>query len=317
MSPKFVSDPSTLAGMSGPRTELLQTATQARLAKAPRGGSRRNGDWWQRFGIVSAFNGTNGKVYLIGLLALGIFVACVDTVSVWNDLHFRPDFGLLAPVVWELTSAVGFLAFSAIAWVALQVAPLEQPPWWRTVLIHAGAIPLYCLLHVGTFVLLRKALYALAGYHYTYGPLKSEIGFEFFKDIFAYLLMVTIYWVVARVMREPAVPVETDGIFAIRDGARIVRVKMSDILAVSSAGNYVEFTLRDGRKPLMRTPLSAIEAQLSSRGFVRVHRSWLVNAGEMTGLKPRGSGDYELELGEVMVPVSRRFPDALARLKAS
>ena len=105
--------------------------------------------------------------------------------------------------------------------------------------------------------------------------------------------------------------------FTIRDGARIVRVKMSDILAVSSAGNYVEFVLRDGRRPLMRTPLSAIETELSPRGFVRVHRSWLVNAAQMTGLTPQGSGDYTVELGDLTVPLSRRFPQALAKLRSA
>ncbi len=281
------------------------------------GSPRRIGDWWQGLGLSGAFTGTNGKVYLIGLAALTVFIACFDSISVWNDLHFRPDFGLAQPVVWEVTSAVGFVAYSTIAWAALQIAPLEQRPWWRTALIHASAVPVYWVLHVGTFVLLRKVIYALAGYHYAYHHIGAEIGFEFFKDVFAYFLMVTIYWVVARLMREPAVPVETGGMFTIRDGTHIVRVRMSDILAVSSAGNYVEFTLRDGRRPLMRTPLSAIETELSPRGFVRVHRSWLVNTAQMTGLKPQGSGDYAVELGELTVPLSRRFPEALARLKSS
>jgi DNA-binding LytR/AlgR family response regulator len=51
-------------------------------------------------------------------------------------------------------------------------------------------------------------------------------------------------------------------------------------------------------------------------GFVRVHRSWLVNAMQMTGLKPQGSGDYAVELGALTVPLSRRFPEALAKLRA-
>jgi hypothetical protein len=303
--------------MSGPRTILVQTATGTSRAKARWGSTLRIGDVWERLGISGAFSGTNGKVYLIGLAALAVFIVCFDTISVWNDLHFRPDFGLAQPIVWEMTSAIGFVAYSTIAWVALQIAPLEQRPWWRTIAIHASAVPLYWALHVGTFVLLRKAVYGLAGYHYGYGPIGKEIGFEFLKDVFAYFLMLTVYWVVARLMREPAVPVETGGMFTIRDGTRIVRVKMSDILAVSSAGNYVEFALRDGRKPLMRTPLSAIEMELSPRGFVRVHRSWLVNTAQMTGLEPQGSGDYAVQLGELTVPLSRRFPDALARLKAS
>ncbi len=65
----------------------------------------------------------------------------------------------------------------------------------------------------------------------------------------------------------------------------------------------------------MRSPLSALESELAPRGFLRTHRSWLVNAGQMTALKPEGSGDYTVELGSVTAPLSRRFPAALARLR--
>ena len=85
---------------------------------------------------------------------------------------------------------------------------------------------------------------------------------------------------------------------------------------MTSAGNYVEVLLADGRRPLMRATLAAVEVELERFGFVRVHRSWLVNTGRVTGLRPEGSGDWTVELGSVEAPVSRRFPDALARLKA-
>ena len=93
-------------------------------------------------------------------------------------------------------------------------------------------------------------------------------------------------------------------------------MRLSDILAVTSAGNYVEFALQDGRRLLMRSPLSALESDLEGRGFVRTHRSWLVNAARVTGLKPEGSGDYEISLGSLEVPLSRRFKAALAKLRA-
>jgi DNA-binding LytR/AlgR family response regulator len=104
--------------------------------------------------------------------------------------------------------------------------------------------------------------------------------------------------------------------FDIRDGARLTRVAVSEILAIASAGNYVEFVLRDGRRLLMRSPLGAIENELAPHGFLRVHRSWLVNALQMTALEPEGSGDYTVKLGALSVPLSRRFPEALAKLRA-
>ena len=85
--------------------------------------------------------------------------------------------------------------------------------------------------------------------------------------------------------------------------------------AIASAGNYVEFVLRGGRRILMRSPLSALENELGGRGFIRTHRSWLVNAKAVTGLKPEGSGDYTVEVGDLTVPLSRRFPQALTQLR--
>jgi len=50
---------------------------------------------------------------------------------------------------------------------------------------------------------------------------------------------------------------------------------------------------------------------------VRAHRSWLVNVRRVTGLRPEGSGDWTVELGAVVAPLSRRYPQALERLKAA
>ena len=84
---------------------------------------------------------------------------------------------------------------------------------------------------------------------------------------------------------------------------------------MTSAGNYVEFVLRDGRRLMMRSPLSGLESELAPRGFLRTHRSWLINAAKMTALKPEGSGDYTVELEGLNAPLSRRYPDALSKLR--
>jgi DNA-binding LytR/AlgR family response regulator len=78
----------------------------------------------------------------------------------------------------------------------------------------------------------------------------------------------------------------------------------------------VEFVLRDGRRLLMRSALAAVEEDLVPRGFVRTHRSWLVNGALVTGLTPEGSGDYTVTLPDLSVPLSRRYRAALAQLRA-
>ncbi|MDP3299416.1 MAG: LytTR family DNA-binding domain-containing protein, partial [Phenylobacterium sp.] len=76
-----------------------------------------------------------------------------------------------------------------------------------------------------------------------------------------------------------------------------------------------EFRLRDGRRPMMRGSLAALEAELGTADFLRTHRSWLVNARAVTGLKPEGSGDYSVSLDGLEAPLSRRYPEALKRLR--
>ena len=52
--------------------------------------------------------------------------------------------------------------------------------------------------------------------------------------------------------------------FDIRDGAKLTRVRLDHVLAVAWAGNFVEFILEDGRKLLMRSPLSALANEFGS-----------------------------------------------------
>ena len=61
----------------------------------------------------------------------------------------------------------------------------------------------------------------------------------------------------------------------------------------------------------MRATLAAVEVELERFGFVRAHRSWLVNAGRVTGLRPEGSGDWTVELTGWSPGVSVLLPAGL------
>jgi hypothetical protein len=228
----------------------------------------------------------------------------------------RPEFGVFLPSIWEGTAGITVLLASLIPWLLLRYAAIEQRPIWLAASIALACAPLFSIVHVVSFVALRAIIYRAGGLHYDFGPVLAGFEYEASRDIFAYFGAFALFWLAARFFARHPAGTTGERLFDIRDGARLVRVPIRDILAISSAGNYVEFVLRDGRKPMMRKPLSALEAELASVGFVRTHRSWLVNAMQVTGLKPEGSGDYAIELGAVTVPLSRRFPDALARLRA-
>jgi hypothetical protein len=62
--------------------------------------------------------------------------------------------------------------------------------------------------------------------------------------------------------------------------------------------------------------LAGVLADLAPAGFVRVHRSWIVNGRHVRGALPDGSGDYTLALADgAQIPLSRRFPEALRQLR--
>lgn len=262
-------------------------------------------------------SGTLKRTFLYAL-AFGAAIAAVfNTINVITVVHEEPGYGLAGPIVWEASSWIALIAFFWLPWIAYRLAPPFVRPRWR-LLIHIPGALIYSLAHVSTFVALRKLAYWLDGYSYDFGPFWTHFGYEFRKDALGYALFIAGFAVIEHMLRQQQL-IETPGqtlTFDIRDGAKLTRVRLDEVLAITSAGNYVEFLLRDGRRLLMRSPLSALEEELGPRGFLRTHRSWLVNAARMTALKPEGSGDYTVELETVRAPLSRRFPEALAKLRS-
>jgi CubicO group peptidase (beta-lactamase class C family) len=262
--------------------------------------------------------GTSGerRIFWRGAACLVAAVTMFNTIDVFTVLHDVPGLAPVKPIVWNLTSALAFGPAAWVIWRAFRLAPPASRPLWRTLAVHAAGAVVMAAVHVTLFTLMRKAIFAALGLPYGFGPI-SDFPYEFRKDLLAYGLGVAIYWVLTKVAPAPASTPATSGppSFDIREGARVIRARLTEILAVTSAGNYVEFVLEDGRRPLMRASLASIAAELEPRGFVRTHRSWLVNAARVRELRPEKSGDYAVGLGPIEAPLSRRFPDALTRLR--
>jgi LytTr DNA-binding domain len=273
--------------------------------------------------------GTSGQRVRIGratYLGFGLFVLAATTVNALNTLHwahvFWPHLAAWKPFVWAYTSGATSLVLVPLVPLLLTMAPPGRGKWARFALAHGLGTVVYCLIHVGGFILLRKLAYAVLGQHYQYGA-PADLLDEYRKDLLGYFIALTFFALAAHLAanRTPAAALSSGlgaeaAIFDIREGARVIRARVSDIIAATAAGNYVEFHLADGRRPLMRTTLTRVAAVLASHGFVRTHRSWLVNTACVRVMKAeRGSGDHRLELdGDVDAPLSRRFPEARDRL---
>lgn len=304
--------------MSGVSNNIENSSKTTASGEVSKVGGQIAPVWRWLLGIGGSENRTDAEArrhFLVGIGAIALLLAGIDAVNVLTFTHNQPKIGVVPPIIGEATSWIAMLAFAWLPWLALQRRPLSSRPLWLLVAVHFTAATMFSAFHVAGIILLRKAIYALAGHSYRFDPIVPGFLYEWRKDVLAYVVFAAIFWVTERLMRPLPHFAPANAIFDIRDGARIIRVRLDDILAVASAGNYVEFVLRDGRKPLMRSALSAMESELGPRGFLRTHRSWLVNSAQVTGLKPEGSGDYAVELGTLSVPLSRRFPDALAKLR--
>ena len=271
-------------------------------------------------GGLERLRGAGTRDLMIGAMAISIGAVAVTVVNSLTVQVGNPDVAAWKPWVWEGTSALVVVLLSWLPWLSTAGAPPEMVrDGWRARAVFAGVhlavAAIWSALHVVGMMGLRLAVYAsVEAGPYEPGPAGEVYLYEFRKDLISYAAFVGLFWIVRR-LRRPDQTTLRPVSFDIREGARIIRAPVGEILAVSSAGNYVEFWLANGRRPLMRATLAAIEVELEAYGFVRAHRSWLVNSARVTGLAPEGSGDWTIELGEVRAPLSRRFPEALARLR--
>jgi hypothetical protein len=81
----------------------------------------------------------------------------------------------------------------------------------------------------------------------------------------------------------------------IKTGGRFVLVDPREVFAVEAQGNYVCLCL-EGRVHLLRGSISSMAEQLRPYGFVRVHRSTLVNGAFVTEIEPYRTGEYGVHL---------------------
>ena len=101
---------------------------------------------------------------------------------------------------------------------------------------------------------------------------------------------------------------------AIKDKGRIVVVRVTDIDWIEAAGDYV--SVHVGSKTwLMRETIAAIELRLALSGFVRIHRSVLVNVDRVAELQAQDKGEYAVLLRDgTELKLTRSYHASVERL---
>ena len=93
---------------------------------------------------------------------------------------------------------------------------------------------------------------------------------------------------------------------------RILFLELCEIVAVQAEGNYV--WLRPNRH-LLRESLSSMAEKLKPYGFIRIHRSVVVNVSAVEEVQPLPTGEYRLRVkGGKEYLVTRTYKDNLRDL---
>lgn len=94
---------------------------------------------------------------------------------------------------------------------------------------------------------------------------------------------------------------------AIKSNGRIVLVDPEEVFSVKAEGNYVLLERKTG-SDILRESISLVAEKLKPYGFIRIHRSVLVNSAFVEELHPLFSGDYSLKMkGGREYTVSRSY----------
>ena len=122
-----------------------------------------------------------------------------------------------------------------------------------------------------------------------------------------------------RALREQTFPAQpangSPARVALEDGERTRLVKIADIRYVQANGHVVTARIFDGELR-WKGSLSEAAARLEPRGFLRVHRAYLVNPDRVVEVEPFFGGSYLLRVDDKArseVPVSRNFLPAVRK----
>ncbi|WP_425391253.1 LytR/AlgR family response regulator transcription factor [Ekhidna sp.] len=94
----------------------------------------------------------------------------------------------------------------------------------------------------------------------------------------------------------------------LKTGSRFEKVKLADINFLKADGSYTKF-ITSSREYTLSNSLNNIASQINSPSFIRIHRSFVINLDNVTGL----NNDYVF-FGEENIPISRNHKEDVARI---
>jgi hypothetical protein len=265
-------------------------------------------------------------------VVLGIEVV-FNTLVTWIDLRRSdPDFPILHPIIWETTSTLVIGALIPLLIAFERRWPLHWTTLRAHLPLHLLASVVFCALHVGGMMALRKGVYAGLDMPYHVHSWAVTFVYEYLKDVRSYIAIVMTvlgYRLLllrlqgeARVLdapeaaagaqeAPPSAPARPER-FLVRKLRKEFLIAASDIEWLQAEGNYISLHV-NGHDYLLRSTLSDFLDQLDPARFARVHRSYAINLDRVAEIEPLDGGDARLKMKDgSQVPCSRRYREALA-----
>jgi DNA-binding LytR/AlgR family response regulator len=224
----------------------------------------------------------------------GALVLLATGYCLAHGLVIDDELNLPRTLAWAVTSTLPWVC----AWEALKRLSAQPAQTLRLLLSAAVLI---------------AALAASAAMELVLGAIYSADSTSFVQVMYS-LLPVPVGIALARLLVQPSrpKPAEVEHVLAVPTRGGLIEVRATDIEYVKAAGNYVELVVGE-RTLLLRATLTEVGEQLRTAGFVRVHRSLLVNCMHVMTLRrgSRGRQFVKLRSG-VELPVGRQFVENAA-----
>lgn len=166
---------------------------------------------------------------------------------------------------------------------------------------------LLAIAHLFLLTLLRLSLFATQAWLWrpihilhNYGEVWLSFGAIWLTG---YVILSLTIWTFLR--REPVERAAAPPRYEVREKGETLLIALDEIFWIKAAGNYVELHTVRGVKMLRKT-LASIEIELANAGFLKAHRSALINVRHVTSIKNEGSGFMVVLANEHQAPLSRR-----------
>ena len=113
-----------------------------------------------------------------------------------------------------------------------------------------------------------------------------------------------------KLLKEKPSLINTRDYFFVNADYSQVKIMFNDILWMEGVRDYIKIHLNSAANPLLiRTSLKAIEPELPSSSFVRIHKSYIVSVASITSIRKNSLFIKEMEL-----PIGETFRDSIEKL---